>query len=268
MCIMDSRPIGIMDSGSGGISIYEALRKELPREQFIYIGDHACVPYSDKSKSFIKKRVTDILASFIAMNVKCIVIACNTATVVGIDHYRKKFPDIPIIGVVPVIKTAVALTKTKCIAVISTPVTTKSTYQRNLIKKFAHGVSVITLGNNRIVALIEKGSHGAYQSIREDITAMKKDIENRDVDVIVLGCTHFPLVRNEFERIFGKHVSVIDSGAAVARHVRRICEGNESLSDAGDTNDLFFTSGDPISTSRLFSSLLGRPTVVRSVRIA
>lgn len=94
---------------------------------------------------------------------------------------------------------------------------------------------------------------------------MKKVLEGKDIDVIALGCTHFPLVRKEFESAFGPHVSVIDSGAAVARHVRRICENNDLLSSGNDEEDEFFTTGDARKISRVFSSLLNRSIVVRSM---
>lgn len=262
---MDDRPIGIMDSGSGGLSIYRSLRKALPHERFIYIGDHAYVPYGEKTHQFILDRAHSIIRTLLTMQVKCVIIACNTSTVVGINEYKKFFPEIPIIGVVPILKTAAKLTKTKSIAVISTPVTAKSIYLRDLIRKFASGIRVLAIGNSRLVAAIESGTLSSKRIIRKEIQAMKKEIESKHIDVIVLGCTHFPLVRKEFEQVFGNGVAIIDSGQAVARQVERVCAHNQILSARKGNEDTFFTTGDPRRVSRLFSSLLTRPIVVRSL---
>lgn len=265
---MDNRPIGIMDSGSGGLSVYVALQKEMPNEHFIYIGDHRFIPYSTKSPMLIRKRVVSIIRNFIAMGVKCVVIACNTSTVVGIDEYRKRFPDIPIIGIVPVIKTGAELSQTKNIAVISTEVTSKSEYLGNLIKTFAKGINVKSIGNSSIVSLIESPQPQTVNLIEKEIQSIKKRINKDNIDVIALGCTHFPLVRDIFIRVFGENVAIIDSGMAVARHVHHVCEHNDIMSSGKVTDDQFFSTGNTRKVSETFSSILDKPTVVRSISIA
>ena len=131
---MNNAPIGIFDSGSGGLSIYQSVAALLPRESVVYLGDHAYLPYGDKSTDFIKKRGVQCIDFLVSQKAKLIVVACNTATVAGIEYFRTVFPDIPIVGVVPVVKTAAAVSETKYFVVLSTPFTAGSTYQKELIR--------------------------------------------------------------------------------------------------------------------------------------
>src|SRR3989344_838057 len=117
---MSTKPIGILDSGFGGLSIYQSIRELLPHESTIYVGDHAHIPYSTKTPSLIKRRVGKIIHFLLRKGAKLIVIACNPATVAGIDEYRKEFPGVPIVGVVPVVKTAAEVSGKKSFAVLST----------------------------------------------------------------------------------------------------------------------------------------------------
>jgi len=144
---MNYIPIGIIDSGSGGLSIWKEITLLLPGESTVYIGDHAHLPYSEKTTEFIRNRVFKLIQYLVTIRAKLVVIACNTATVAGIDWYREQFPDIPIIGVVPVIKTAVEVTKTKHIAVLSTVYTANSSYQQKLISIYASKCRVEIFSN-------------------------------------------------------------------------------------------------------------------------
>lgn len=192
-----------------------------------------------------------------------IVIACNTATTAGIDLYRKQFPEIPIIGVVPVIKTAQSLTKTNSFAVLSTSSTAKSAYQKNLIRIFASRCTVFSLGNSQLVAMIEEGKKDTNE-VRSLLERILKPLAKKNIDVLVLGCTHFPFLRFVIQDILGPGVAVLDSGDAVARHVKHILEQEQGLSDAGKQPVYsFFTTGDVKKVSAVASDLLGMAIVVQ-----
>jgi len=259
---MDTRPIGIFDSGSGGLSVWKAISTLSPREPTVYIGDHANIPYSTKTTAFIRERGMICLSFLRLLKVKMIVVACNTATVSGIGYFRGKFPGIPIVGVVPVVKTAVNLSKARRFGVLSTERTAKSAYQHHLITTFASDCEVFSVGNTELVRMVEDGRKDSEQ-VRATLTDILQPLMRKKIDVLVLGCTHFPFLRPVIQEIVGPHVLILDSGEAVARHVRHILEKEDILSDAGKPLYRFFTTGDPGKVSRVASALLATPIAVK-----
>lgn len=263
---MNNVPIGIIDSGSGGLSIWKEITTLLPHESTIYIGDHVYLPYSEKLTNFIQHRVAKLIQFLKKKHVKLIVIACNTATVAGIESYRLQFPAIPIIGVVPVIKTAAQLSKTKNIMVLSTVYTAKSTYQKKLIHDFAPHCVVQSVGSSYLVRLIESpNKHTAL--IQKELQSTLKTICSSPVDVLVLGCTHFPFISDEIRRMVGPTVQLLDSGGAVARHVKRTLANNNALTDLLHRKYVFYTTGDPANVTKTFQKLLERRVVVLAAAI-
>lgn len=261
---MDTRPIGILDSGSGGLTVQECIAALLPSESIIYVGDHANMPYGEKTKSMIRDRATTCIRFLLSRDVKLVVVACNAATVAGIDMYRNMFPNIPIIGVVPVVKTAATLSRTKRFAVLSTPSTARSVYQKHLIKMFAISCKVFSVGNSLLVKLVEEGKTDTPH-IRRILKRILQPLLKEHIDVLVLGCTHFPFLKPVIEEIVGPDVMVLDSGQAVARHVKRILEHERITALGKNSMHSFFTSGDPENVSKVTSRLLGRPIVVERV---
>ncbi len=254
-------PIGILDSGSGGLSIWREIVLLLPNESTVYVGDHGNMPYSDKTTDFIQKRVKKIIKFLLSKRAKCIIIACNTATVAGIETYRRAFPDVPIVGVVPVIKTAVTISKTRHIAVFSTDYTAGSAYQRDLIQKFAKNCVVESIGSTHLVSLIEKGNLSS-PDISRKLTSKLSMLKHSDVDVLALGCTHFPFVRDQIRAIVGEDIEILDSGGAVARQLKRILIG-ESIEASGNTPIYeFYTTGDAAGVTRAMRTLLDRQITV------
>lgn len=253
---MNTFPIGIIDSGSGGLSIRESLRLLCPQETVIYFGDHLNLPYGSKSKKFIISRTQEIIG-FLHKKYSCklIIIACNTATVAGIESYRTLFPTIPIIGVVPVIKTAAEQTKTGSIAVLSTPFTTKSEYQKQLIKRFAQGKIVYEIGCPKLVSYIEQGIiQGSV--IQKLLRKTLKKILTTQVDSLVLGCTHYPFIKNEIQNVLGSEVILLDSGGAVARQTIRILDIMKLTSERKIAEDMFLTTGNVKNVSRVAGLLI------------
>ena len=264
---MNNFPIGIIDSGSGGLSIWKEITTLLPNESTLYIGDHAYLPYSEKSTGFIRRRVAKLIHFLLAKHVKLIVIACNTATVAGIDWYRAQFPTIPIIGVVPVVKTAAALTKTNEICILSTKYTAGSMYQKKLIKEFASHAKVISIGSSRLVEYIESAGD-MKEKIISELQEVLQLIRNSAVDVVVLGCTHFPFIKEEIRQVIGVTISLLDSGLAVARHVQRILERNHLFTNSSRASHEFYSTGNVKKVAATYQKLLKYPVVVLTEAIA
>jgi glutamate racemase len=254
-------PIGIIDSGFGGLSIYQTLITHLPHESTVYIGDHAYLPYSEKSQDVIQARIRSLIEFLISKHVKLIVIACNSATVAGIDVYRSWFPDIPIVGVVPVIKFAAEVTQKKNFAVLSTVFTAQSVYQKNLIQTYALSCQVHNLGSHTLVHFVEEGQLRGKKIEKELQKILTKQVLD-EIDVLALGCTHYPFLIEAIRAIVGaRHIQIVDSAGAVVRHIERILTYNKLLASGEPTHIFFSTDGDS-KRSRIASQLLGQDTRV------
>lgn len=247
--------IGILDSGFGGLSVYRDIAEFLPHESTVYIGDHAYTPYSMKPRSVIHARVKKLIQFLRDKQVKLIVVACNTATVAGIDIYRGWFPDIPIIGVVPVIKTAAQVSKSKKFIVLSTVFTAHSAYQKKLIRTFANGCRVYNLGCTGLVSRVENGAINGTE-VTKELRTILIPIVKKGADVIALGCTHFPFLKDQIRAIVGEDIAILDSGGAVARHVGRILEQNNIPAPASRGSHTFYSTRKWDGASNIASGLL------------
>lgn len=239
---MNNQPIGVLDSGVGGLSIWKEIISLHPNESTIYIADSRNCPYGIKSEKEIYRLAQKLVQFLVKKKVKLIILACNTITVSCLDKLRKDFPKIPIIGTVPVIKTAINLTRNKRIGILSTLRTSKSKYQKKLLEKFAKGCRVINKGTDKLVPLIEKGeieSEKILPILKEELEPFIKE----KIDVLALGCSHFPLIRKEIEEVLGKNVLVLDSGAAIARQVERVLKVNKELAKGNKNSYVFYTTG-------------------------
>lgn len=253
---MKDSPVGIVDSGFGGLSIYQSVTALLPHESTVYVGDHAYIPYGGRTKQDIRRRMKKIIAFLRLKHIKMLVVACNTATIAGIDVYRKWFPDLPIIGVVPVVKTASEESAKRSFAVLSTSFTAKSAYQRDLIKKFAWSCRVYNLGCPNLLSFVEDGVLAGPAIDRELRTLLTPRII-KAIDIVVLGCTHYPFLRRSIRAIVGGKVRVLDSGGAVARHVQRILSHNGLLIARGSGIHTFYSTKRDEKLSNVASTLLG-----------
>lgn len=249
-----SNAIGIFDSGLGGLTIWKTCKELLPFESYLYVADHAFVPYGSKSTHAIVARVLVCLKWLVSKQCKLIVVACNTATVAGIEHYRRQLPNIPIVGVVPVIKKAAEMTKTNSIAVLSTPFTAKSNYQKDLIARYAKGKNVTVISSSALVPIIESGNVGDARVMLE-IKYLMSTLE-RDTDTLVLGCTHYPYIAPILQKTVGKRINLVDSSGAVARQVKRVLTGNNQLSNLTQSKDLFYTTGNSRHVTQVAKKLI------------
>jgi glutamate racemase len=259
-------PIGMFDSGIGGLSVWYSIAKYLPNESIIYVGDHAYMPYGNLSEPKIKARAVKIINWLLNRKCKLIVVACNTATVAGLADYRKVFPNVPIIGIVPVIKTATEKTKTKHVAVLATSFTIKSFYHKQLLKTFSKGIQVKNIECPELVPLIESGDVQG-EMIKEVIKKMLSSISNLKIDIIVLGCSHYPFIKHIISDLVGKDIMILDSGDAVARQTRRILELNEIINQGHLSKYIFFTTGNAINVSKIASKLLKLKIIFKNTTI-
>lgn len=264
---MKQRPIGILDSGIGGLSIWQELVSQLPHEAMVYVADSAYCPYGSRDAQNIYELSRRIVQYLIQThNVKLVVIACNTVTVSALDRLRADFPQVPIVGIVPVIKTAAEKSKNKEIGILSTQITAQSTYQKHLIASFAHSCVVTNVGTNDLVPLVENGEIQGEKT-RKILAGVLKEFQEVGVDTIALGCSHFPFLRTEIQKILGRNVQLLDSAGAVARQVHRILEKNKQEGRVIEPVDLLYTTGEKNQFISVANKLVGDTMAQRQITI-
>ncbi len=213
-----SNPIGVFDSGIGGLTVVQSVNRLLPSESIVYFGDTARVPYGSKSNSTIIEYALQDAQFLAKKNVKLIIVACNTASAVAIDELKSKF-DIPIIGMInPGAKTAIAETKNKIIGVIGTETTISNKAYSKAINQIDKEIKVIEKACPLFVPLAEEGwiNHPATKLIAEEYLTELKDSK---IDTLILGCTHYPILKEIIQEVVGKNVKLIDSGSAASIEV-------------------------------------------------
>jgi len=254
---VNNQPIGILDSGVGGLSIWREIVKELPNESTIYIADSLNCPYGERSEEEIYDLAKRLVQFLIEQKVKLIVVACNTITVFCIDKLRADFLNVPIVGTVPVVKTAAEQTRNRKIGILSTTGTANSRYQEDLIAKFTRGVKVINLDTNEFVPYIERGEIEG-EEVESVLKKTLKTFLREGVDTIALGCSHFPFLTSRMQEVMGDKVKILDSGKAIARQVRRVLTNNNSLSLSNNSSYTFYTTGNAEEFTKVSKRLLGR----------
>ena len=217
---MDDRPIGVFDSGIGGLSVLAQIIKVVPNEKYIYYADTDNVPYGIKTNEEIKEYVKEAMDFFISKNVKAVVIACNTATSIAIEETRQSY-NIPVIGIEPAAKPAVENRKDKKVLLMATPVTVREEKLKRLLKKVDLEKSVDLLAMPELVKFAEKeefDSTKVEQYIKEQTAKYNLD----EYSELVLGCTHFPFFKPVFKKLFPENVQIIDGGYGVAKRLKQI----------------------------------------------
>lgn len=251
---IDSNKIALFDSGVGQLSVYLEVKKLLPNENFVIFADQKNMPYGEKTPSQIKKYVTEATKFLIKKhNIKMMILACNTATVLALDHLRSKL-NIPFVGVVPAIKPATVISKTKRIAIMSTQATAKSSYVENLISNFAANFEVLKLGCPGLEDAVETLNQ---EEIRRLVKKYSGKINEFNPDVVVLGCTHYPLVKKQIKENLNRGIDIIDSGGAIAKQVNKVLKESDQISSTRQ-KDIFYTTGDARQFSRVCSTILER----------
>jgi glutamate racemase len=229
---MNAAPLGVFDSGIGGLTVAHALFECLPHESVIYFGDTARVPYGPKSPETVRRYSGEILDFLVRRGVKMVVVACNTSTAHALEFLRSRSP-VPVQGVIePGARAAAAATRAGRIGVIGTAGTIASGAYERAIKAVRPEVEVASQACPLFVPLVEEGwfDHAATELVAHEYLQPLKD---RKVDVLVLGCTHYPLLKPLLSRVMGPDVTLIDSAAETARTVRQELEGRELLAPSG-----------------------------------
>jgi glutamate racemase len=255
---MDQRPVGFLDSGVGGLGLMKAARRLLPSEHFLMLADGRCFPYGERRPAEVCDRVERLSAFLLEQGAKLIVIACNTASVHALAHARRCFPDVPFVGVVPVVKTLARRTRTGTIAVLATPATARSEYLAGLIAEFAPGLRVINVGAPGLAEAVEAGDAGSPR-VRGLLEQCLADVRTSEADVLGLACTHYLFLRRPIKQILGSRVLVFDPARPVARRVRQVLAERDMLACGTPESDLLFSTGDAVRFARVARRLLRRP---------
>lgn len=256
-----SQPVGVMDSGVGGISVLKHIHALLPDEDLIYVADSKYAPYGSKTVAEITERCFAVADFLIAQHVKALVVACNTATAAAIDAMRQKYT-IPIIGMEPAVKPAASASKNGVIGVLATVGTLKSAQFAALLESYGRNVKVVTQGCTGLVECVERGELNAPNTkilIRNYCAPLLAE----GADTIVLGCTHYPFVRDVIAEVVGKKVSLIDTGAAVAKQLKRQLEETDLLSKLPQQGNVeFFTNSPAENAEKVIEMLWGKSAKV------
>jgi glutamate racemase len=249
-----NHPIGVFDSGVGGLSVLREIRRELPGENLLYVADSAHAPYGDKTTQFIEARSKAIIEFLISRNAKAIVVACNTATGAAIASLRPKF-SLPIVAMEPAVKPAAANTKSGVIGVLATSRTLSSNNFVKLFDRFGSDVEIIGQACPGLVEQVEAGDLSGDKT-RKLLEQYLGTLLQRGADTIVLGCTHYPFLTALIQDIAGPGVAVIDSSAAIARELRRrLKESGLLLAATDDGSQQFWTSQEPEKVKGVINQL-------------
>lgn len=251
-----SLPVGVFDSGIGGVSVLTAIHAELPSVDLIYVGDNAHLPYGEKSMEEIRTYTRSVMEFLISKGCRVIVVACNTASAAALKYLREQFPEINFVGMEPAVKPAAEQTQTGAVGVIATTATFQGELFASVVERFANGVKVIQQPCPGLVQQIEAGeleSPETMSMLRNWLEPMKA----QHIDRLVLGCTHYPFVRKAIHEILGDDVRIIDPAPAIAKQVRRVLESKSEIPPTGHGNVHWFTSGNPLQFAHILHQLTG-----------
>lgn len=255
---LQNNPIGVFDSGVGGLTVVKELVRLLPHENMIYFGDTARVPYGTKSKDAVIKFSCEIVDFLIKKNVKLILVACNTASAIALNTLRKK-AGVPLVGVIePGAVSAVSASRNRKIGVIGTEATIKSRAYEKAIKKIAKGYKIVNRACPLFVPIAEEGWMNKKVSgiIAGEYLGLVKKAR---VDTVILGCTHYPLLKNVIGKTLGKNIKLIDSAAEVAAKIGNVLRNKKLLNSRSRSGRVqFFVSDAPEKFKRLGKIFLGK----------
>lgn len=259
-------PIGIFDSGVGGLSVLRAVRRELPHEDILFLGDQAHVPYGPRTKEQIRDFSRAITRFLLAQGAKMIVVACNTASAAALHDLRREFPEVPFVGMEPAVKPAAETTHTGKVGVLATPTTFAGELYASVVERFAGGVTLYQDTCPGLVEQIENGNLDGPET-REILEKALAPMLAGGIDTVVMGCTHYPFVIPMIEAITGSGVRIIDPAPAIARQVRRLLEVRDLVNSTQKTGLVqYCTTGDPEVLLGLLPRLLAEEGEVKQAR--
>ena len=250
-------PIGVFDSGVGGLSVLRALRQQLPYESLLYLADQAHVPYGPRPLLEVRNFSEAISGYLLKQGAKLVVVACNTASAAALHHLRQVFPQTPFVGMEPAVKPAAEQTRSGVVGVLATPATFQGALYASVVERFAQGVTILQDTCPGLVAQIEAGELATLATQRILEKALHPMLE-QGIDTVVLGCTHYPFVIPLIQEIVGPQVRVIDPAPAVARQAARLLEVRGLLNPGqAAPAGQFLTSGDPAALQAVLPQLIG-----------
>lgn len=249
-------PIGVFDSGVGGVSVLKELVRLLPNENYIYLGDSKNAPYGTKSHEEIFVHAENCARYLMDKGIKALVVACNTATSVCIDDLRSKYPDIPLVGIEPALKPAVTNGSNPVVVVMATPLTLKEKKFARLCSNYEKMADIVPLPCPGLMELIEQG-HTADETVKSFLENCFLSTGRNKIDAVVLGCTHYPFVKGAISRILPDAL-IYDGGEGTARQLKRLLEAEGLLSDRNTPGEIIFENTlGKVSTNNLAQKLLG-----------
>ncbi|HSC84793.1 MAG TPA: glutamate racemase [Pseudomonas sp.] len=262
---MSSAPIGVFDSGVGGLSVLQEIRARLPDESLLYVADSGHVPYGEKTPEFIRERSQAIAEFLLAQGAKALVLACNTATAAAVADLRQFYPQLPIVGMEPAVKPAAAATRSGVVGVLATTGTLKSAKFAALLDRFASDVRVITQPCPGLVEQIEAGELDSPHT-RELLRGWVEPLLAEGCDTLILGCTHYPFIKPLLRELLPASVSLVDTGAAVARQLQSLLDQRGLRAPMGEVRQTrLWSSGEPQLLQRVLPLLWGEALMVEAL---
>jgi glutamate racemase len=260
---VNQSPIGIFDSGVGGLSVLREIHAALPAESIDYVADSANAPWGDKPPSFVRDRGLKIARFLLDRGAKAIVIGSNTGTAGSAEALRETLT-VPVIGIEPGIKPAVAATRSRVIGAIVPAAVGESDRLASLLDRFSSDVKVVVQPVPGVVEHIEAADLDSAD-LRRMLEGYLRPMLEAGADTIVLGSTHYVFLKPLLRELAGPDVALIETGAAVARRLSQVLDERGLKADNGEGRERFWTSGDPTTSSRVISALLGRPVEVKKL---
>ncbi len=259
----DPRPIGVFDSGVGGLSVLRALQARLPAENFLYVADQAHVPYGPRPLTEVRAFAEGITRYLLSQQAKAIVVACNTASAAALHYLRRILPHVPFIGMEPAVKPAAEHTRSGVVGVLATPATFQGALYASVVERFAQGTRLLEDTCEGLVQHIEAG-HLRHPATRRILERALRPMLAEGMDTVVLGCTHYPFVIPLIQEIVGPNVRVIDPAPAVARQTERVLKARDALRQEATpgTTRYYTTASNPQPTATIMANLLGHPVTV------
>lgn len=236
-----NRPIGVFDSGMGGISVLRELIKIMPNEDYLYFGDSVNAPYGTKTLEEVRALTIQNVEYLMELGAKGIVVACNTATSAAVAVLRRMYPTMPVVGIEPAIKPAAVENPGARIVVMATPMTLGQEKFQTLMRRYENKIQIVPLPCPGLMEFVERGELEG-ESLRTYLTELFRDVVRDPIDGIVLGCTHYPFVRGMVQEIVGDKVTIYDGGPGTAREMRRRLEQAElvCVGEAGKSGGVRF----------------------------
>lgn len=248
--------VGVFDSGVGGLSVVREMTAQMPAQPLIYLADQIHAPYGERSLDEIRELSEGITRFLLTQGAQVIVIACNTASAAALHWLRRKYPDVPFVGMEPAVKPAAERTKTRHVGVLATPATFQGELFASLVDRFGADVKVHTQVCPEFVPLVEAGELDTART-RAAVREYVGPLIEAGVDELVLGCTHYPFLMPLIAEAAGPGVEIIDPAPAVARQVGRVLTQRGWVADEGEAERVFYTTGDVERFGRALRELLG-----------